>query len=579
MPSPSPPPSLLDSNEYRLISLQNKHDPHPHGTDVLILSPKESHHPRSPLRNLKMVFLLRIGAFIMIELGFITLASFATSKSNTLPLHLSPTITLSEAKGALTIISVIWHALAVFTVREILLHVFSAEWMELARQSGKAVLRETDIVSRITTGYVDQITHFGSKRATTPFRLGFICALLLLVLNGLGPSVITANSISVQKPMKITVANLTMTENVNDSDEGTLVPYRADLITRLEQLENSIYGFRGQQPNVLIPWPSSDLISANSTTQYQSNVITFGFNCSWKVPIGDLSEIFLQIDSKNWGVFTEALGIPNLRELSDATILPMEEVSDSHGKLSADSPLSGFIFVGSNTTISDQVALNLDGIPAALSSGQLSRSAATTNATDDLLITALICDPQFKISPATVTLQSGTLWADIQPGLPPANNIPPEAANAIFSQSLLFATSTREAWGDAASLVNNIARILFLSDPSFEYTSKPAGIKPLPLDEINRQMDKVLLSSAKAYLSGYRPDIKNLTFPSFEMIDSDAIGEVEQLVLVGSRPFLIALVVVVVVLVVLLITLVAMVKVDQLQTFDLENIVKALRIH
>ncbi|KAF5354046.1 hypothetical protein D9756_007216 [Leucocoprinus leucothites] len=497
----------------------------------------------------------------------------------------------------MTAISVIWHALATFTVREILLQVFSAEWMELARQNGKVVFRETDVVSRITTGYIDQITHFGSKRATTPFRLGFICTLLLLVLNGLGPSAINVNLISIQKPTRVRVANLTITENWNNVREDGLASYRADLITRLEQLEDSFYGFRGEQPNVLIPWLSSDLISANSTIRYQSGVNTFNFNCSWQVPSplfepvtkGESGNI---IDNQVWNMFTEASNMdPGDGIWANASaffLLKLDTLLTrsipSHptylaGQLgsnsSASSPLSGFIFATRNIAVPDGRVLNLEGIPTTLASRQLGPS---TNGTD-LLITVLLCDPQFKISPATVTLKGGTLSADMQSGSRVVNNIPPEAADTIFSQCLLFATSTQEPWDGTLSVVNSIVRILFLTDPAFEYTPIPGGTKPLPLDEINRRMNKILLSSAKAYLSGYRPDFFNFTFPAFEMIDSDAIGEVEQLALVGSRPFLIALMVVVAVLVVLLITLVAMVRADQLQTFDLENIVKALRIH
>ncbi|KAF5354795.1 hypothetical protein D9756_005769 [Leucocoprinus leucothites] len=577
MHSSSPSPS--DSENYQLNPLhQNRDSPRTTRADMLILPSEKSRRLGLVSRHLKLVSLIRVGTFILIELGFISLASVAVSKPRALPLHLMPSISLTEAKGALTLICIIWHGLAIFAVKEILLHIFSAEWMEQVRRSGKLVLRETDVVSRMTTGYVDQVIHFSSRKATMPFRLGFICALLLIALNAIGPSTVTVNTFSGQRPMMVNIANLTMTQNLVNSNVGLLVPDRANLVTRLEQLENSIYGFRAEQPNILIPWPSSDLISSNSTIQYKSDVITYNFTCSWRAPsnISDIS-LLIQIDGQNWTIFTDGLGSNPLTELLDAVILPLEMDGTIGGP--ANSPLSGFFLVGSNTTLSGHVALNLEGVPTVpVSSGQLIQSTTAENATEVLLATSLLCDPQLRISPATVTLQTGSLWADIHQGSPVVKNIPQEAANALFSQSLLFAASTREAYGDQ-SLVNNIARILFLADPSFEYDENPAGIKPLPIGEINQRMNRVLLSSAKAYLSGYRPNDNNLTFPSFEMIESDAIGQEQQFALVGSRPFLIALAVVVGGLVALLITLVTIVKVDELQTFDLENIVQALRIH
>jgi hypothetical protein len=73
-------------------------------------------------------------------------------------------------------------------------------------------------------------------------------------------------------------------------------------------------------------------------------------------------------------------------------------------------------------------------------------------------------------------------------------NIPVAATNAIFSESLLFAVSTPEVYGDQ-SLVNNIAKNLFLTDPSFDIETQPA--ERLSINQINVQMNKVLLSSQR----------------------------------------------------------------------------------
>ncbi|KAJ3559852.1 hypothetical protein NP233_g11161 [Leucocoprinus birnbaumii] len=587
MRPPSPRASDAEKHQARL------HGSHEHTAAGALIVPSESQAPTHPLlpKSLKIIFAIRVCAFTLIELGFIALASVATSTFWALPLHLSHIVSLTEAKAAFTAVFIVWHALAVFAVKDILIHIFSAEWMEQFRRSGKLILRETDVVSRMTAGYVDQINHFGTRKATIPFRVGFLCALLLLALNGIGPSVITVNSIPVPKAMNITIANLTMTQNLIAGDESLLVPDRANLIVRLEQLENSIYGFRAQQSNLLIPWPSSDLISSDTKIQYQSDVITYDFTCTWRAPT-NISNLNIQVDNQTWSIFTNGLAmtpndlldagkpLPLVRSHSQtifhilfAVILPL--IMDGIPDEPTSSPQSGFIFVGSNTTLSNHVALNLESVPSFPFPGQAN---LTGNGTTTLLFTSLMCDPQLKISPATVILQSGALSANVHSGSPVVKNIPTEAANTLFAQSLLFAASAREAYTDQ-SFVNDIARILFLTDPSFEHDDKPAGIKPLSTDDINRQMNRVLLSSVKAFLSGYQPNSDNLTFPSFAMINSDAIGEVEEFVLMGSKPFLIALAVVDGILIILLAILLSVVRVDQLQTFDLENIVKALKLH
>ncbi|KAF9443592.1 hypothetical protein P691DRAFT_713072 [Macrolepiota fuliginosa MF-IS2] len=542
--------------------------------DVLIpASKRASHEPGS-----RWTLLLRIGAFIILECGFIVLATFALI--NPIPLHLSSAITLGEAKGALTIASIAWHALAVSIVKDIALQMFSAEWMERYRKSGRIVVGETDVVSRITSGITDWMMHFIVRAATLPFRLGFIIILILMLLNGTGPSAITVNEISFEHPLKIKVANLTITSNLSDEGIDTLAVDRAELITKLEQLAGGIYGFHTQQTNVLAPWPSTDLISANKTIKYQSDVITYDFKCSWKPATTGHFLTDWMVDGQEWGVFLpNTLQNPNQdsipRLFSDPLILPM---SQSEPSQNADSSLIAFLFIGSDTTVSDHVSLDLGDIPTNLLPPTFNLTDPTINNNQTSLVSSLVCNPQMHISPATVSLSEGSLWASTHSDPSTINNVPTQAANAIFSESLLQAASSTASFTDG-TLVNDIARALFLSYPSFESPDKPNGVKPLPLDQINQKMNAILLSSAKAYLSGYRPDNNNLSFPVFEMVDTDAMGEKQQLALVGTKPYLVALVVIVGVLALLLVALMTAVKVDQMRTFDLENIIQTLKMN
>lgn len=141
------------------------------------------------------------------------------------------------------------------------------------------------------------------------------------------------------------------------------------------------------------------------------------------------------------------------------------------------------------------------------------------------------------------------------------NNIPLEAANIIFSRSLSDAISelVRGEFGP-----NLVARLLFLSDTRALPPSAPP--KPVSVDEIGQRMNKMLLSSSKAYLSGYRPNATDEANPTFEMMDTDALAEVKKMALVGSRPFLIALTVVVGLVIVLLTALLVTLKGRDLQS-------------
>ncbi|KAF9443879.1 hypothetical protein P691DRAFT_839767, partial [Macrolepiota fuliginosa MF-IS2] len=205
------PSSTLVETEYSPLStLRSDSDTSPPKHKVLVSGSKRAQKLNAA--KMRHAFFLRISAFVIVEAGFIILAAFACN--NPILLHLPPRVTLTEAKGGLTIISVVWHTLAVFAANDVILHVFSAEWMEQYRKSGTIVLGETDVVSRMTSGILNQIQHFTTRTATSPFRLAFLSTLLLMALGGLGPSAITVNTVSVGHPLKIKVANLTMTSNL-----------------------------------------------------------------------------------------------------------------------------------------------------------------------------------------------------------------------------------------------------------------------------------------------------------------------------------------------------------------------------
>jgi p-aminobenzoyl-glutamate transporter AbgT len=90
-------------------------------------------------------------------------------------------------------------------------------------------------------------------------------------------------------------------------------------------------------------------------------------------------------------------------------------------------------------------------------------------------------------------------------------------------------------------------------------------------------MTNVFASAAKAYLSGFRPSDTNSMMFSFATVNTSAVAEVQKMALVGNKPFFVASSIIVGLLVVLLGALVAITRPDQLESFDLENIVRKLR--
>jgi hypothetical protein len=185
-------------------------------------------------------------------------------------------------------------------------------------------------------------------------------------------------------------------------------------------------------------------------------------------------------------------------------------------------------------------------------------------------VTVLMCNPQLEVLPATITAVGSSLDAIILPGAPTVKNIPIEAANVLFSTSLRLPLTPQ-------SIISpHISGRLFLSNSGYEINEETA-IKPLSLPEINQNMTHILSSAAKAYLSGYKPT-DDILSSSFATINTSGIVEVQKLALVGSKPFFVVLVATVGLLYLLLSALLVITRPDQLESFDLENIVERLQL-
>jgi hypothetical protein len=268
-------------------SLPPSDDTHSANLTEIVVQPSDSSRQTLPRHS----FFIRFIIFVLLESGFIALVSAALHK----PIILAVSLTNSEVKGAVTAIAIVWHALAVYAVKDVLLNVFSAEWIGQYDESKRFTLQDLDVVSRLTTGLIDQARHCISTRATLPFCLSFLSFLLLVLLNGLGPSAIGIDLVFHDYQSITQVANLTLgtdgdtsTPNVDDRSTG---------IIQLEVIQNiATVGFSSTQPNILIPWPSSDSLSENISMRYESDVIRYNLSCSWRIPSIGAHTVIISVD-------------------------------------------------------------------------------------------------------------------------------------------------------------------------------------------------------------------------------------------------------------------------------------------
>lgn len=204
-------------------------------------------------------------------------------------------------------------------------------------------------------------------------------------------------------------------------------------------------------------------------------------------------------------------------------------------------PLSAFLFVGNNSTGSDRSdpdILDLGDIPSLFLRGD--QITILTGRLPSALISILICDPQMHVVSATVTiLDNLQLHAVPRSGPLTVGNIPQDAANVVFSESLVVAMSSTNI---NEGRVTSIMTLVFVENVLPNEGKNLLQI--LPLQKINQNMNNMLRSSAKAYLSGYRANGTSFIAPSFNMMETNATIAVQVLALTASKQFLISLLVV-----------------------------------
>ncbi len=229
-----------------------------------------------------------------------------------------------------------------------------------------------------------------------------------------------------------------------------------------------------------------------------------------------------------------------MRSVGDGAI-QFENAStfDTH----SHSPLSAVIFSGNSTLLDlGSTGTSVHVTPA----GRLNST---------IPMSVLLCDPQYKIQRANVMLSSGKLSANVFPILPLIGNFPETAANALFSQALLETLGPEDE--DPDRLLGSIAMLLFTG--GYDGTGP---LHPFPLPVINDNMNRILRSAAKAYISGYNSTYgKQVT--SYALWNQTATVQYQQLALVASKSFFIGLLVLSALVVIALMVLSAVIDIGK----------------
>lgn len=201
--------------------------------------------------------ILRSFTFVSLELAFIALAWTAYKKRGIhLYINVGTYMGRSLAQSIFSWAVIIWNALAINALKDVVLYVFSAEWFNQNHDTEHALVTgAADRVSVLTSGLTDHISHFFSGAATGRYKVALTIFLLLLSSRGFVPGTISLDTGFVNVERELPIANVTFGQHNMTSgalSEGMVMGLsRATSFVKLEQLENTTYGYYSE--NVLIP--------------------------------------------------------------------------------------------------------------------------------------------------------------------------------------------------------------------------------------------------------------------------------------------------------------------------------------
>lgn len=267
------PPRMYPKEEYEDIPYSDTKAP------SIVKGPSHAHTRRS--------IAFRVLTFISLELAFIAFAWTAHQKQGIdLHIRVKEPATRNLAQSIFTWLVITWNTIAINALKDVVLYVFSAEWLSQSHNMDYALVTGTaDRVSVLTSGLVDQIVHFISGAATARYKVSLMMLLLLLSSKGFAPATISLDTGFVNVTRRLDVANVTFGDH-NTTGEGldqgmSMILGRSASFMRSEQLEKITYEYKTQE-KVLIPWPRH--VKMGAKYWYTSDVMSYDFSCNWTTP-------------------------------------------------------------------------------------------------------------------------------------------------------------------------------------------------------------------------------------------------------------------------------------------------------
>ncbi|KIM77077.1 hypothetical protein PILCRDRAFT_91279 [Piloderma croceum F 1598] len=410
----------------------------------------------------------------------------------------------TEVKGAFTILFILWQAVALVFVGDILNYVFSSEWSHHFLQKGTLVLGKTDRISTLMAGRL--------------FRTAFLTSLVFVALAGLALGVVSIGVAFIAQPMSVPIGNVTV---VSEPILGAYV--RATHIVQQEQLQSAQFGYRNAN-NQIVGWPPMGLpTNGSGPIEYFSDVVKYNHSCTWKTPVWDNSTQSYTAGGVSWVGFP--LNEPARRPNVTSQISPLLRSSSLQGPLPKNG-VSGYLFTSSNSSLPSTCSvIDLSSLPSAynpIANGEAPLSSI------------LVCDPQLSVSGGKVKLDvDGSLEVTTSGYPSTTDNISLQLAQDMFINCLSDAVSAQEPGLVMNIAVNYVAVGMFLNS-----STQLVFLPPLDIDEINKKMDSYVSSASKAYTDGYYVTYNGDSFiptTHFNTVPVDTVGQVPKLALMASK--------------------------------------------
>lgn len=190
-------------------------------------------------------------------------------------------LSLSNAKAAFTVISIAWQLIATLPLADIVSHCFSSEWYFQVTQTNALIPGQTDVVSIVTAGALDQLKYTWTSRASNRFRVAFVIGLVCVAIRTVVPGSLSPVMSLHEEKARVRVARAREVDNDVQSVWFYTWLYRAGMIGRLEQQKVLAFGLEPPR-GWMIGWPSSLARGLEGTLRYPTDVVHFDFQCTWE---------------------------------------------------------------------------------------------------------------------------------------------------------------------------------------------------------------------------------------------------------------------------------------------------------